>query len=154
MLLAIETIDLNGSESMFSISQKLNLQDLLSSKVKIWKLRCSNPMRKSFVKNSINFNEFIALVKVTSEMARYLHPYIREILSSRDNYIQRPELWDNFSERYSDLISERFNSESVRVRKLTDKKTSQSTFTKVLLNLALCNSTNSHKRLQEILINL
>ena len=154
MLLAIETIDLNGSDSMFSISQKLNLEDLLSSKVKIWKLRCNNPMRKSFVNNKIKSSEFDALVKVTSEMAKYLYPYIREILSSKDNYSERPELWDNFSERFCELIYERFNSESLRVKKLTDIKNSQSIYSKILLNLALCTSISSHKRLKEILINL
>ena len=74
LLLAIETIDLNGSESMFLISNKLNLQHLFPSKVSIWKLRSNNPMRKSQSNNDINYEQFDGLTKITSEMSKYLYP--------------------------------------------------------------------------------
>ena len=65
LLLALETIDLNGAESMYSLSDKLNLNKIITSKVTIWKLRNNNPLRKSYVSNNIKLNEFDALIKIT-----------------------------------------------------------------------------------------
>ena len=64
-MLILETIDLNGIESLYALANELNLNYVLSSKVNIWKLRNNNPMRKSYVNNQINLEEFEALVKLT-----------------------------------------------------------------------------------------
>ena len=37
LLLALETIDLNGAESLYSLSTKLNLNDVIPNKVTMWK---------------------------------------------------------------------------------------------------------------------
>ena len=89
----METIDLNGIQSLHAISNKLNLNNILPNKVTIWKLRNSNPMRKSHINNEIKSDEFEALTKITVEMSKYLYPYIREILQSRDN---NPDYADSF----------------------------------------------------------
>ena len=154
LLLALETIDLNGNQSIFNMAEKLNLKEILPSKVYIWKLRCCNPMRKTSTINKINTNEFDALIKVTVEMSKFLYPYIRAILASKDNYIQRPKLWDEFQTRYIDMISKRFNNESIRVKNLTDISRSNSFFNILLFNLALCISDNGYQRLKNILIRL
>ena len=51
----------------------------------IWKLRNNNPLRKSYVVNNIKLNEFDALIRITVEMSKYLYPYIREILKSKED---------------------------------------------------------------------
>ena len=53
----------------------------------IWKLRNNNPLRKSYVTNNIKLNEFDALIRITVEMSKYLYPYIREILKSKEDII-------------------------------------------------------------------
>ena len=88
-MLVLETIDLNGTESMFSLSNKLSLQEIFPTKISIWKLRCNNPLRKTFVSNNLKYYEYDALLKITSEMAKYLYPYIRSILASFDDYNSR-----------------------------------------------------------------
>ena len=45
LLLILETIDLNGLQSLYSLSNKLKLNDVLPNKVSIWKLRNNNPLR-------------------------------------------------------------------------------------------------------------
>ncbi len=154
LLLALETIDLNGSESMFSISNKLEFKNLFPSKVSIWKLRSYNPMRKSFNNKNINVDKFDALIKITSEMSKYLYPYIRAILSSSDNYTKSPELWDDFKFRYIELIEERFNTESVIVKNLLDSNFSQYFYKKILFSLALSSTSEGYNRLKLILYNL
>ena len=58
LLLILETIDLNGIQSLYTISNRLNLNNVLPNKVTIWKLRNNNPLRKSYVNNDIKIEEF------------------------------------------------------------------------------------------------
>ena len=138
---------------MFVISNKLNLEHLFPSKVSIWKLRSNNPMRKSR-NNEINFEQFDGLIKITSEMSKYLYPYIRAIVSSKDNYINKPELWNDFQSRFIELIEERFDTESILVKNLINYKDSQEYFKKILLTLSLASSDEGYNRLKFIMANL
>ena len=139
---------------MFAISNKLNLQHLFPSKVSIWKLRSNNPMRKSHNSNNINNEQFDGLIKITSEMSKYLYPYIRAIISSKDNYINQPELWNDFQSRYIELIEERFNTESIIVKNLINYNYSQEFYKKLLLTLSLASSEEGYNRLKFLLVNL
>ena len=150
----METIDLNGNQSIFNLSNKLNLKEVLPNKVYIWKLRCSNPMRKSFTNKRIKLKEFDALIRITFEMSKRLYPYIRAILASKDNYLTSPVLWDEFQRRYIALISERFNNESIRVKNLIEPAKSSNFFMELLFILALCISDNGDLRLKNILLSL
>ena len=80
MLLILETIDLNGIQSLYALSNRLNLNNVLPNKVTIWKLRNNNPLRKSHVTNNIKLNEFDALIRITVEMSKYLYPYILSLI--------------------------------------------------------------------------
>ena len=139
---------------MFAISNKLNLQHLFPSKVSIWKLRTNNPMRKSQISNDINYEQFDGLIKITSEMSKYLYPYIRAIMFSKDNYINKPELWNDFQNRYIELIEERFNTESIVVKNLTNFEHSQEFYKKILLTLSLASSEEGYNRLKFVFANL
>ena len=153
LLLALETIDLNGAESLYSLSEKLNLNDVIPNKVTIWKLRNNNPMRNSFNNNNIKLGEFNALIKLTAEMAKFLYPYIRQILQSRDDLIRNPKPWNEFKNRYIELISERFNTNSMKVKRLLDPGCNDEVFIKIILTLALCISEDGFLNLRSTLLN-
>ena len=139
---------------MYSLSNKLSYQEIFPTKVSIWKLRCNNPLRKTFVSFNLKYNEYDALLKITSEMAKYLYPYIRSILLSLDNYNSRPELWNDFQYRLIDLIKQRFNTESILVKKLVNFEHSKNLYSKILLTLAMCQSEDGYDRLKIYLMNL
>ena len=153
LLLALETIDLNGAESLYSLSGKLNLNKVIPNKVTIWKLRNNNPMRNSFNNNNIKFEEFEALIKLTAEMAKFLYPYIRQIIQSRDDLDRNPKGWNEFKNRYIELISERFNTNSMKVKKLLDPNMNEEILVKSLLTLALCISDDGFRKLNDSLLN-
>ena len=111
-------------------------------------------MRKSQNSNNINIDQFNGLIKITSEMSKYLYPYIRAIISSKDNYINKPELWNDFQSRFIELIEERFNTESIIVKNLIDCDYSQDYYKKILLTLSLSSSKEGYNRLKFILANL
>jgi len=152
-LLTLETIDLNGIQSLYAISLKHNLKKILPSKVTIWKLRNNNPMRKSYIKNNMKLEEFDALITLAVEMSKYLYPYIREILESRDNLDKNPFIWNDFKKRFTDLIKERFNVNSMRVKKLLDPNNNDEILIKTLLTLAFCNSELGFNKLKSSLLN-
>ena len=151
LLLIIETIDLNGIQSLYTLSNRLNLNNVLPNKVTIWKLRNNNPLRKSYVNNDIKIEEFDALIKITVEMSRYLYPYIREILQSKENLEKNGDTWNDFNNRLNELIKERFNLDSIRVKKLLSKTENEETIIKLLLTLSLCISNHGNQKLKGFL---
>ena len=87
-------------------------------------------------------------------MSKYLYPYIREILQSRDDLNKNPKSWNDFKNRYIDLISERFNVNSLRVKKLFDPNYNDEFFIKIVLTLALCISDDGYLKLRSTLLNI
>ena len=151
MLLILETIDLNGIQSLYSLSNRLDLNDVLPNKVTIWKLRNNNPLRKSYVNNNIKLNEFEALIKITVEMSRYLYPYIREVLKSTEDLEENSMIWSDFYQRFVELIRERFNVDSVRVKKLLNQAENDEIIIKCLLTLSFCISNQGYQKLRDFL---
>ena len=145
LLLALETIDLNGAESLYSLSDKLNLKKVIPNKVTLWKLRNNNPMRNSYNKNNIKLEEFEALIKLTTEMSKFLYPYLRQILQSRDDLIRNPKPWNEFKFRYTELISERFNTNSMKVKRLLDPNCNDELFNKkFIITIGIKQTLNFH----------
>jgi len=110
-------------------------------------------MRRSQNSNNIKYEQFDGLIKITSEMSKYLYPYIRAILSSKDNYTEKPELWNDFQSRYIELMEERFNTESIIVKNLTNNN-SHEFYKKILLTLSLASTEEGYNRLKFVLANL
>ena len=151
LLLILETIDLNGIQSLYDLSIKLNLNNVLPNKITIWKLRNNNPLRKSYVNNNIQTDEFNALIKITVEMSRYLYPYIREILKSKEDLEKNSIIWNDFNKRFIELIKERFNLESMRVKKLLNQTKNDEIIIKSLLTLSFCISNQGYQKLRNFL---
>ena len=108
-------------------------------------------MRKSYVNNNIKVNEFNALIKITVEMSRYLYPYIREILKSKEDIEENSVIWKDFNMRFIELIKERFNVDSIRVKKLLNQTENDEIIIKSLLTLSLCLSNDANKKLKSFL---
>ena len=123
----------------------------MPNKVTIWKLRNNNQLRKSYANNNIKLDEFNALIKITVEMSRYLHPYIREILQSKENYETNSAIWNEFNKRLIDLIKERFNLDSIRVKKLLNQTENDEIIIKSLLTLSICISNQGYQKLKNFI---
>ena len=126
----------------------------MPNKVTIWKLRNNNPLRKSYVNNNIKLVEFEALIKITAEMSRYLYPYIREILKSKEDIDKNSIIWSDFNKRFIELIKERFNTDSIRVKKLLNQTENDVIIIKYLLTLSLCISNQGYQKLKNFLFNI
>ena len=110
-------------------------------------------MRKSYVNNNIRPNEFDALIKITVEMSKYLYPYIREILKSKEDFNENSVIWNDFKKRFIELINERFNKDSMRVKKILNQNENDEIIIKSLLTLSLCISNQGYQKLKNLLLN-
>ena len=103
--------------------------------------------------NNIKLEEFDALVKITAEMSKYLYPYIREILQSKEDPEKNSIVWNDFNQRFNELINERFNVNSVRVKKLLSSSQNDEILIKSLITLSLCISKKGYQKLKTFLLN-
>ena len=126
----------------------------MPNKVTIWKLRNNNPLRKSYVNNNIKPIEFDALIKITVEMSKYLYPYIREILQSKEDHKKNSVIWNNFNDRFIELTMERYNMDNMRVKKLLNQNERDEIIIKSLFTLSLCISNLGYQKLKNFLFDL
>ena len=108
-------------------------------------------MRKSYVTNNIKLIEFESLIRITVEMSKYLYPYIREILKSKEDIEENSVIWNDFNKRFFELIKERFNIDSIRVKKLLNKAENEEIIIKSLLILSFCISNQGYQKLKNFL---
>ena len=108
-------------------------------------------MRKSYVGNNIKLYEFDALIRISVEMSKYLYPYIREILKSKEDLEENSVIWDDFNIRFIELIKERFNLDSIRVKKLLNQAENEEIIIKSLLTLSFCISNKGYQKLKNFL---
>ena len=108
-------------------------------------------MRKSYVGNNIKLYEFDALIRISVEMSKYLYPYIREILKSKEDLEENSVIWNDFNIRFIELIKERFNLDSIRVKKLLNQSENEEIIIKSLLTLSFCISNQGYQKLKNFL---
>ena len=87
-------------------------------------------------------------------MSKYLYPYMRNILQSRDDFDKNPVIWNDFKTRFMELINERFNIDSMKVKKLLDPNVNDVILTKSLLTLSFCVSDDGFQKLRVFLLNI
>ncbi len=80
ILLAIEALELGSSEYMLATAKELNLQEIIKNRVVLWRLRCTNPWRRSYTRNALELKEAKALVVIASHRTRQLTVLIRQLL--------------------------------------------------------------------------
>ncbi len=152
LLLAVESLDLNGSEAMLLTSAKLGLNNLFPNRVELWKCRSYNPMRRATRRGTPSTEEIEALLSLLCAMADRIYPLLRQLLSNREPKIQNQKKWDLFNDRFNDLIQERMNPRRGSVRKLLSKENFQPFHRNLILTLALCSGPGGVNRLRANLL--
>jgi Protein of unknown function (DUF3038) len=81
MLLAIEALEIGGSEAVLNFAEELDLKGIIKNRVNLWQMRASNPMRRAYVRRSLTVLEAKALVVITCYITRRLTVVIRQLLT-------------------------------------------------------------------------
>ena len=79
-------------------------------------------------------------------MSKYLYPYSREIVKSKEDIEENSVIWNDFNKRFIELIKERFNLDSMRVKKILNKVENDEIIIKSLLILTFCITSEGYGR--------
>jgi hypothetical protein len=80
ILLAIEALELSGSEAILNFAQELELKEIIKDRVNLWRMRSSNPLRRAHIRRPLTILEAKSLVVIACYIARRLTVVIRQLL--------------------------------------------------------------------------
>ena len=147
LILVIETLQINATDSLLLEAKNKGLSDDFSSRVQFWKLRTSNPLRKSYAFSTLSSAQIDSLVEIISSMAENLYPLIRQLLSSKESKSLNKERWFLFTSRLKSLIRERMNLQRSYINSLLSEDNNQY-FRELLVILSLSCGPGGASRLK------
>jgi hypothetical protein len=153
MLLAIEALQLGGSEYMLATAKELNLQTIINNRLTLWQLRCSNPWRKCYTRDILKVDQAKALVIIVGYRAKNLMVIIRQlILAEQQMRDKNMPLENNFRlseylERFAAHFRSRMNPNRAKVSVYLSSSDELNNLAMSLLNqLLFCTGTKGMER--------
>ena len=153
LLLAIEALDLGGSEAMLMAAKELDLQSVIRGRVHLWLLRSTNPMRRYSQRTPLSMEEGKALVVIVCYLARRLTVLIRQLLlgyqqlSDRQLSLEHHFRLAEYLARFRSHFRARMNPKRAGVIAYsTDERLDELAMT-LLSQLLLCTGTQGNQRL-------
>lgn len=153
LLLALEALDLGGSEAMLAAVQQLQLQSLIPNRVVLWRLRCTNPFRRFTQRRPLSLEEAKALVAIVCFLARRQTVSLRQLLItygqlqteqlSPESYLQLGD----YLERFRRNFRSRMNLKRSGLAIYSDNEKLNELGLKLLGQLLLCTGTAGMERL-------
>jgi hypothetical protein len=153
IILAIEALDLGGSEALLAVAKELELQGIVKNRVALWRLRSTNPLRRNSQRRPLRLAEAKALVLIACHLARRLTVLIRQLLLAHQQ-LQEKQLSPDHHFRLSDYLERfrvhfrsRMNPKRAGVMAYsTDEKLNELAL-KLLSQLLFCTGTGGAQRL-------
>jgi hypothetical protein len=115
LMLAIEALDLTGSEAILAVAEELELQSVIKNRAALWRLRSTNPMRKMSQRRGMSLPEAKALTVITCYLARRLTVVLRQLVQEQQSVEletitpeSNPRLAD-YLDRYKSLFRSRMH---------------------------------------------
>jgi hypothetical protein len=153
ILLAIEALDLRGSEAILMVARELNLQPIIKNRVHLWQLRSTNPLRRFSQRHHLTLMEAKALVAIVGYLARRLTVVIRELLLAYQQLQQKERpLSDHFRlseylERFRSHFRARMNPKRSAVLAYSSEEKLNELALHLLRQLLFCTGTAGTQRL-------
>lgn len=117
ILLAIEALELGASEYMLTTAKQLELQGVIKNRIFLWRLRCTNPWRRSYTRNALTLDQAKTLVIIASYRAKQLTVLIRQLLLAEqqmrdkglpvDNHFRLSEYLERFRAHFRSRMNPR-----------------------------------------------
>ncbi len=149
VLLGLEALAGIGSEEMLRAAADLNLESVVSDRVGLWRLRQSNPVRKSSGgRKKLDVEEARSLVLIICHLAKQHQELIRravtllEQMAEQNSEPHRAALLGDYLDKFSNTYQERMEQgEDVSPDLLTQLAL------KLLIDLLFYGGPNGHRRL-------
>jgi hypothetical protein len=149
ILLALEALTDIGSEEMLQAAQALKLENIIADRVGLWRLRQSNPLRKSSGgRKKLDIEEARSLVLIICYLARQQHELIRravtllEQITEQNKAPHQTALLGDYLDAFTNSYQERMEGgEQISAEKLSRLAL------KLSIDLLFYSSANGHRRL-------
>jgi hypothetical protein len=150
LLLAIEALDLTGSEAILMTLEELELLGVIKGRVGLWKVRGTNPMRRFSQRRSMTVTEAKALVVTACYLSRRLTVLLRQLVIEQQQLKERggdyPRLADYLS-RFRAHYRHRMNIRRVGPALFNSDQQLDEMAGKLLSQLLFCTGTAGMQRL-------
>jgi hypothetical protein len=153
LLLAIEALDLGGSEALLAATKELDLQGIIKNRVSFWRLRATNPLRRYSQRRPLTLTEGKALVLLICHLSRRMTVLIRQLLLVYDQLLEKQLPLEqhlrlaNYLERFRAHFRSRMNPKRAAVIAYnSDEKLNQLAMT-LLGQLLFCTGAAGANRL-------
>lgn len=152
ILLAIEALELGGSEAMLFAAKDLELQDIIKNRVVLWRLRCTNPLRRSYTRRPLTVEEAKALVVIASHMARRMTVLIRQLLLAYQQLTEKQVPLEHhfrlseYLERFRAHFRSRMNPRRAKVAAYNSDEKLNELALSLLSQLLFCTGTDGMRR--------
>jgi hypothetical protein len=114
-------LELGGSEQMLAMARQLGIEKIIKHRVNLWRLRCSNPWRRSYTREDLSLEQAKALVIIAAYRAKELMVIIRQLLVAEQQMREKNLPVDNhfrlseYLERFRAHFRSRMNSRRAKV---------------------------------------
>lgn len=118
VLLALETLTGLGSDAMLTAARALGMEEFLSDRVSLWRLRQASPLRKGQGRKKLDVEEARALVLVCCHLARQHQRNIRQTVGlleealERGQPLHRTAQLGDYLDAFSNTYQERMEGDS------------------------------------------
>jgi hypothetical protein len=149
VLLALEALSDISSEEMLKAAQQLNLDSVIADRVGLWRLRQSNPLRKSAGgRKKLDVEEARSLVLIICYLAKQQHELIRravtllEQITEQNKAPHQTALLGDYLDAFTNGYQERMEEGE----KIPTEQLSRLAL-KLLVDLLFYSAANGHRRL-------
>lgn len=153
LLLALEALELGASEQMLATAKHLEIDEIIKHRVVLWRLRCSNPWRRSYTRDYLTLDQAKALVIIASYRGKDLMVTIRQLLLAEQQMREKQLPIENhfrlseYLERFRAHFRGRMNSRRAKVSAYIASEAQLNELALSLLNkLLFCTGTQGMQR--------
>lgn len=152
ILLAIEALELGGSEAILTFAQELDLNGIIKDRVNLWRMRSTNPIRRAHIRRPLSIIEAKALVVITCYIARRLTVVIRQLLmiyqqmNDKQIPLEQNLRLSNYLERFRAHFKSRMNPRRSGVLALNSDEKLDQLAINLLEQLLFCTGTAGMQR--------
>ncbi|HEY9799028.1 MAG TPA: DUF3038 domain-containing protein [Leptolyngbyaceae cyanobacterium] len=152
ILLAIEALELGGSEAILTFAAELDLKGIVKDRVNLWRMRSSNPIRRAHIRRPLTIMEAKALVVIACYIARRLTVVIRQMLmicqqlNDKQIPLEQNLRLSNYLERFRAHFKSRMNARRFGALALNSDEKLDELAINLLGQLLFCTGTAGMQR--------
>ncbi len=120
LMMALESLNLEAVEALLAAVQELGLEKWVPHRVAFWQLRNTNPLRNSYQREALQWEEAKALVAIVCRVAQQLHTVLRFLVTTYQQQLegklealgmqQNQGYVDFYVDRFQELYAHRMRS--------------------------------------------